>query len=214
VTKQKLGMTDQSVRAAVRAERGDQAEVLATLRPGQWDAPTLCAGWRVREVVAHTTMPFRQSAGRTLVELIKARGSINRMADRCARRDASRMTSTELLTALRDNVAHPWKPVGGGALGALSHDVIHGLDITVGLGLGRVVPRDRVAMVLAGLTPRNVAFFGTNLAGIQLRATDLDWVHGTGSPVRGLAQDLLLVICGRRLPPDHLEGAAAKRFTR
>jgi uncharacterized protein (TIGR03083 family) len=214
VTKERLGVTNESVRAAVRAERSEQADVLATLRPDQWDAPTLCAGWRVREVVAHTTMPFRQSVGQTLVELMKARGSINRMADRCARRDATRMTSTELLAALRDNVAHPWKPAGGGALGALSHDVIHGLDITVGLGLGRLVPLERVAMVLAGLTPRNIAFFGMDLTGIQLRATDLDWGHGTGSPIRGLAQDLLLVICGRRLPLDHLEGAAADRFTR
>ncbi|WP_307870836.1 maleylpyruvate isomerase family mycothiol-dependent enzyme [Micromonospora sp. C51] len=196
------------------AERSEQVELLATLRPDQWDAPTLCAGWRVREVVAHTTMPFRTSLGRTLVELVKAGGRVNRMADRCARRDATRMTSAELLATLRDNVAHPWKPPGGGALGALSHDVIHGLDITVSLGLDRRIPPDRMAMVLAGLAPRNIAFFGTDLTGVALRATDLDWCHGSGTPVRGLAQDLLLVICGRRLPPGHLEGEAANRFTR
>lgn len=213
MTTKGLGVTDDGIRAAVRAERSEQADLLAALRPDQWDVPTLCAGWRVREVVAHTTMPFRTSVGRTLVELVKARGSINRMADRCARRDAARMTSKELLATLRDNVAHPWKPPGGGALGALSHDVIHGLDISVGLGLGRLVPPDRIAMVLSGLTPRNIAFFGTDLTGVELRATDLDWGHGTGTPIRGLAQDLLLVICGRSLPPGHLEGSATDRFT-
>jgi uncharacterized protein (TIGR03083 family) len=206
-------VTDDDVRAAVTAERSEMADLLAALRPDQWDAATLCDGWRVREVVAHTTMPFRTSVGRTLVELVKARGRFNRMADRCARRDAARMSSMELLAALRDNVAHPWKPPGGGALGALSHDVIHGLDITVGLGLGRRVPLDRMAMVLAGLAPRSIAFFGTNLTGVELRASDLDWCHGTGTPVRGLAQDLLLVICGRRLPPGHLDGEAAPRFS-
>ncbi len=36
-----------------RAERGDLIELLATLTPAQWDAPSLCAGWRVRDVVAH-----------------------------------------------------------------------------------------------------------------------------------------------------------------
>ncbi|WP_331461072.1 maleylpyruvate isomerase family mycothiol-dependent enzyme [Micromonospora tarapacensis] len=207
-------MIEEDIRAAVTAERSEQADLLATLRPDQWDAPTLCAGWRVREVVAHTTMPFRTSVGRTLVELAKAGGRFNRMADRCARRDAARMTSTQLVATLRDNVAHPWKPPGGGIPAALSHDVIHGLDITVGLGLGRRIPSDRIAIVLAGLTPRNVAFFGTDLTGVALQATDLDWRHGTGTPVRGLAQDLLLVICGRRLPPGHLEGDAASRFTR
>jgi uncharacterized protein (TIGR03083 family) len=206
-------MDQDQVRAAVAAERREQADVLATLRPEQWDAPTLCAGWRVREVVAHTTMPFRASLARTLVELAKARGDVNRMADRCARRDAAAIPAERLLASLRDNVAHPWTPPGGGVHGALSHDVIHGLDITVGLGLDRLVPADRVALVLAGLRPRNIAFFGVDLTGVELRATDLDWSHGTGSPVRGLAQDLLLVLCGRRLPPGRLDGPDVGRFT-
>src|SRR6266540_864624 len=185
-------MTEDQLRAAVVAERGEQADLLATLRPEQWDALTLCDGWRVREVVAHTTMPFRSSLGRTLVELAKARGDVNRMNDRCARRDAARLPAERLLASLRENVAHPWTPPGGSVHGALSHDVIHGLDITVGLGLDRRVPPERVA----------------------LRATDLDWSHGTGTPLRGLAQDLLLVLCGRRLPPGRLQGEAATRFSR
>ncbi|MEU7909093.1 maleylpyruvate isomerase family mycothiol-dependent enzyme [Actinoplanes sp. NPDC049118] len=192
------------LREAVAAERAEQADLLAGLRPDQWDAPTLCAGWRVREVVAHTTMPFRATLGRTMLELARARGNVNRMADRCARRDAARLSAAELLASLRDNIDHPWTPPGGGVRGALSHDVIHGLDITVGLGLDRRVPPERVALVLAGLSPRNIAFFGADLDGIALRATDLDWGHGSGTPVRGMAQDLLLVLCGRRMPPGRL----------
>ncbi|MBG0826362.1 maleylpyruvate isomerase family mycothiol-dependent enzyme [Planomonospora sp. ID67723] len=207
-------MTGDRLRDAVIAERGEQVELLAALRPEQWDAPTLCDGWRVREVIAHTTMPFRTSLGRMLVELVKARGDFNRMADRCARRDAARLPPEELLASLRDNVAHPWTPPGGDVRGALSHDVIHGLDITVGLGLDRGVPPERVAMVLAGMRPKNIAFFGADLAGVALQATDLDWSHGAGTPVRGLAQDLLLVVCGRRLPAGRLTGEAAARFSR
>jgi uncharacterized protein (TIGR03083 family) len=206
--------TDDDLRAAVRAERSEQADLLAGLSPEQWDAPTLCAGWRVREVVAHTTMPFRTSAARAAFELLKAGGRVNTMADRTARRDAARMTSEELLDALRANVDHPWRPLGGGTLGALSHDVVHGLDITVALGLDRRPPPDRVALVLDGLNPRSIRFFGTDLTGVALEATDLDWHHGTGTPVRGLASDLLLVLCGRRLPPGRLDGDPAGRFTR
>ncbi|WP_030455767.1 maleylpyruvate isomerase family mycothiol-dependent enzyme [Herbidospora cretacea] len=197
----------------VTAERGELADLLAGLTPDQWDAPTLCEGWRVREVVAHTTMPFRRSGGRVLVELVRAKGNVNRAADRLARRDAARMSGAELLAVLRANLDHPWRPPGGGVTGALSHDVIHGLDITVALGLDRIVPPDRIAMVLAGMSSRNIAFFGTDLTGVELRATDLDWTLGSGSPVTGRAQDLLLVVCGRRLPPGHLEGPAAGRFT-
>ncbi|MDG4828737.1 maleylpyruvate isomerase family mycothiol-dependent enzyme [Solwaraspora sp. WMMD1047] len=209
-------MTEKSnspVRAQVAAERRELADLLAGLAPAQWDAPTLCAGWRVREVVAHTTMPFRTSLPRLVVELARSRGSFNRMADRSARRDAADLSADQLLDSLRANVEHPWTPPGSGPAGALSHDVIHGLDITVGLGLDRRVPPDRMTTVLAGMLPRNIAFFGTDLTGVELRATDLDWCYGTGTPLRGLAQDLLLVVCGRRLPAGHLHGDPAARFS-
>ncbi|MFY1691785.1 maleylpyruvate isomerase family mycothiol-dependent enzyme [Plantactinospora sp. WMMB782] len=206
-------MDEDQVWAEVRAERREQVELLAALRPEQWDAATLCAGWRVREVVAHTTLPYRTSLGRTVLELLRARGSFDRMADRSARRDAAELPAERLLGSLRENVAHRWTPPGGGAHGALSHDVIHGLDITVGLGLDRRVPPERVGLVLSGMKPRNVAYFGVDLSGVALHATDLDWSHGSGAALRGLAQDLLLVLCGRRLPPGRLDGAAAARFS-
>jgi uncharacterized protein (TIGR03083 family) len=41
------------VRRLARDERADFAAFLATLSPRQWQAPTLCARWRVRDVVAH-----------------------------------------------------------------------------------------------------------------------------------------------------------------
>ncbi len=41
------------VRRLARDERADLAALLATLSPQQRQAPTLCPGWRVRDVVAH-----------------------------------------------------------------------------------------------------------------------------------------------------------------
>jgi hypothetical protein len=115
---------------------------------------------------------------------------------------------------LVDNADHPWRPPGGGFAGALSHDVIHGLDITVPLGLDHQIPANRLRIVLGGLNKRGVKFFGVELAGIELRADDLDWTYGSGAPLVGNAQDLLLVICGRHLPPGRLRGEAAARFTK
>jgi len=39
--------------ALARAERADLADLLVTLEPAQWNAPSLCTQWRVRDVVAH-----------------------------------------------------------------------------------------------------------------------------------------------------------------
>ncbi len=151
-------------------------------------------------------MPFRYRPPRFAFEMIRSRGNFNRMADRCARRDAA-APPDHLAAALRGNEQNPWKPPGGGYQGALTHDVIHGLDITVALGLGRQVPAERLGIVLAGITAaKSVRFFGTDLDGIELRADDLDWSFGSGTPVSGSAQDLALVVCGRKLPPGHLRG--------
>ena len=195
------------IRDMITAERTELAKMLAGLPAPRWNEPTLCAGWRVREVVAHITMPFRYSRSRFVLELAKSRGKFNEMADRCARRDAAVMSPGELAEALRSNANHPWQPPGGGYEGALTHDVIHGLDITEAVGLGRLVPEDRLGVVLPNLvTPKALGFFGVDLSGVELRAADTGWTFGSGRPVTGTAQDLALFLCGRKLPPGRLEG--------
>lgn len=97
----------------IAAERRELAAVLDGLSPAEWATPTLCAGWRVPEVVAHLTMPFRMSTGRFARELLKSAGRFNHMADRVARRDAAGLSSEALVASLRDNAEHPWRPPGG-----------------------------------------------------------------------------------------------------
>lgn len=205
-------MDQSTVRTQIAAERRELAAMLTELPEETWDEPTLCAGWRVREVVAHMTTPFVTTMPSFVLEMVKARGSFDRVADRFARRHAAR-PAAHAARLLADNANHPWKPPGGGYAGALAHDVIHGLDITTALGLDRRVPLDRLRTVLEGSTSRrSVRYFGVDLDGIELRADDLNWSYGAGTPVTGAGQDLLLVLSGRKLPEGRLTGAAA-RFT-
>ncbi|WP_326771224.1 hypothetical protein OG978_47970 (plasmid) [Streptomyces sp. NBC_01591] len=50
------------------------------------------------------------------------------------------------------------------------------------------------------------------LESANARTLDLDWSFGTGTPLSGAAQDLLLLAYGRRLPPGHLRGEPGGRF--
>ncbi|MEU8382396.1 maleylpyruvate isomerase family mycothiol-dependent enzyme [Streptosporangium sp. NPDC048865] len=205
--------TETEVRKAIAAERRDLAEVLAGLPERRWDEPTLCAGWRVREVVAHMTMPFHYSTSRFVIEMLRSRGNFARMADRCARRDATALSSAELTALMRDNADFAWKPPGGGFEGALTHEVIHGLDFTLPLGLDRRVPEDRLRIVLGGFDlSKSLRFFGVDTEGIELRTDDVDWSIGKGTPMYGAAQDLILVLCGRKLPEGRLRGEPSHRF--
>jgi len=206
-------ITDADLAAEIGAERSDLAAMLAALPASSWDLPTLCAGWRVRDLVAHVTMPFRYSAARFVAELTRSRGNFDAMSDRCARRDGA-APPAELLGALKDNVTNPWKPPGGGYAGALTHDVIHGLDASVPLGIGRRVPGHRLRLVLDAITaPAARKHFGTDVSGIELRASDIDWSSGSGVPLSGTAQDLALVLCGRKLAPGRLDGEVAATFS-
>ena len=57
---------------------------------------------------------------------------------------------------------------------------------------------DRLLIVLNGLSPERVRYFGVDINGIQLKATDADWTHGAGKQVAGTVQDLVLYVCGRK----------------
>jgi uncharacterized protein (TIGR03083 family) len=195
---------DADLTETIAADHRELAAVLSNLPAESWDAPSLCAGWRVREVAAHITMPFRYSNARFAIEMIRARGQFHQMADRCARRDAAAAPG-ELAAALRDNATYPWKPPGGGLEAALTHDVIHGLDVTAPLGIGRRIPEERLRIVLGTSTRPNARkHFGASLTGIELVADDIEWLFGSGTPLSGAARDLARVLCGARPPAGRL----------
>ncbi|GCB43515.1 maleylpyruvate isomerase family mycothiol-dependent enzyme [Streptomyces sp. NL15-2K] len=207
-----MGRAANDITTAIAAERTELADLFSELSPDQWQAPSLCVGWRVREVVAHMSMGFRYRTGRVLWELAKARGSLDRTTDRIARRDTARHADEQLAAFLRQHAHHPWRPPVGGVAAALGHDIVHGLDVTVALGVDRRVPEDRLRIVLDAVDPRAFRFFGTDLDGVQLCAEDLDWTFGTGTPLYGRAQELLLIAYGRRLPAGRLRGVECHRF--
>ena len=205
--------TNSDLMPIVAAERRAFAGVLEGLSEADWNAFSLCSGWRVREVVAHMTMPFRYPAPRFLAEMARSRGNFARMADRVARRDAQAPVGA-LLDGWRTNEDHPWKPPGGGRKGALTHDVVHGLDITIPLGIEHPVSEQALRVVLdQATTPLSSKHSALDLTGIRLEADDLDWSSGDGEPLRGRARHLLMVLMDRRLPAGLLTGAAAVRFT-
>lgn len=52
-----------TVRTLARQERSEFADLLASLAPQQWGMASLCSGWTVRDVVAHTVAYLDQLVG-------------------------------------------------------------------------------------------------------------------------------------------------------
>jgi len=204
-------MTDTELQPLVAATYGALADVLDALPAARWDAPSLCDGWRVREVVAHLTMPARYSEDAFMAELREDEFDFTRLSNRIASRDAELPTG-ELVANLRDEALHRWTPPGGGDRGALNHVVIHALDVTVPLGEPRQASDTAIRTILDDLTEGGGhAHFGTDLQGRTLHATDIDWTYGSGPQLSGTAADLALHLCGRTIPADGLRGKPLAR---
>lgn len=174
------------------------AELLDHGPAATWQAPTLCAGWQVRHLVAHVTMPVRLTPERFGAEMAAAGGDFTRLSDTVAARDGE-LPADRLLDDLRSPQLHAWQPPGGGAAGALSHAVIHSLDVTLALGRSPVAPGDAVTAVRDALTAADGAIFGIDLTGVRLEA-DTGWTWGQGEPVRGDGGSLVALLSGRTLP--------------
>lgn len=173
------------------------ASALAAQPPAVADLPSLCEGWSVRNVLAHMTMAARYDAAAFQVELAAHGHDFQTLSDTIAERDAHRSLA-ELLDDLRSDTMARWAPPGGGAAGALSHVVIHGLDITSALGLARTASDEAILHALDTLTAGGVhENFGIQIAGQALRATDVDWSFGDGIPIVAEAADLVLALAGR-----------------
>ena len=175
------------------------AELLAAASANTWDAPSLCDAWRVRQVVAHVTLPVRLDPQQFAAELAAAGGDFTALSDRIATRDGA-LPVVDLLDQLRSPHLHAWQPPGGGAAGALSHAVIHSLDVTIALGRPAVAPTAAVAAVLDQLTAASGAWFGIDLSGVRLEAADGSWGWGEGRLVRADSGSLLALLSGRTLP--------------
>jgi uncharacterized protein (TIGR03083 family) len=175
------------------------ADLLASAPDQIWDAPSLCEKWQVRHVVAHVTMPARMTPAQFGAEMAAAGGDFGVLSDTVAMRDSS-LSAADHLDALRSRQLHEWQPPGGGAAGALSHAVIHSLDVTVALDRPPVAPGEAVIAVLDEITAADGAWFGIDLTGVRLEAADTDWSWGSGDTVRADSGELVALLSGRTLP--------------
>lgn len=195
-----MTITENDVQATVGPQLRALADALAAEPASIADAPSLCAGWAVKNVVAHMTMAARYDGPAFAAELAAVGHDFGALSEKLARRDGE-LAFGRLLDDLRSDTMAGWAPPGGGAAGALSHVVIHGLDITTALELPRTADDPATLLVLASLADGGIAArFGVDVTGRRLKATDLDWQFGTGEPVEATAGDLVLALAGRPRP--------------
>ncbi|SDC95362.1 TIGR03083 family protein [Geodermatophilus telluris] len=195
----------------IDAERASLADLLDDLSPAEWDTPSLCAGWRVRDVAAHLTqaqMRLREA----VVPAIRAGGSFDRMIRDSALR-VGPLPDAEYGRRIRAMVGSRRRAPFISPLEPLVDVLVHGQDVAVPLDRDRPVPPAPAAAAARRAWEMGFPFHARKrLAGLLLRATDGDLVLGAGAPVEGTTGDLLLLVTGRTATVHRLSGAGVHRL--
>lgn len=180
----------------VDRERASLADLLAGLSPEEWETPTRCGDWRVREVAAHLTIAARFTYGPVVREFVRARGSFDRMIHDSAVREAE-LPVAEIVANLRSIIGSRRLAPTTSPREPLLDILVHGQDIALALGRTREMPpaaaRDAADRVWTMRFPPRP----WPLPRARVVATDIAWTRGAGEEVRGPVAALLLLLTGR-----------------
>ncbi|MFA4084464.1 maleylpyruvate isomerase family mycothiol-dependent enzyme [Mycobacteroides salmoniphilum] len=192
----------------IDTERGTLADQLAQIPAQDWDRPSLCGQWRVRDVVGHILFASEYSLSRTFVDVIRARGDLNRFIAATGVREGS-VPPADLLASVRASVGSRRKPPGVQPIDRLMDHLVHGQDIAIPLGWQRGMPVRAARLAAARVWERDQLFAARKrFAEHRLVATDTDWSVGTGAAViEGPVSALLLLMAAGDAVRDQLSGA-------
>ncbi|MFZ0906266.1 MAG: maleylpyruvate isomerase family mycothiol-dependent enzyme [Mycobacterium sp.] len=181
-------------------EREDFADFLDGLSPEQWEQPSLCELWRVRDVVAHVISYEELSRWQLVCRFAKG-GLVPPRVNAIGVTEYVGRSPRQLSELMRTCIPPRGLTSAFGGMIALVDGMIHQQDVRRPLGIGRVIPPHRLQRVL-DIALRSPATRGARKArGVRLIATDLDWVYGDGLEVAGPGEAILMAMAGR---PDAL----------
>jgi uncharacterized protein (TIGR03083 family) len=195
------------------AENAEFSAFLHSLADADWDRPSLCDGWRVRDVVGHilygnemrlATLPFR---------LARYGFSSDKSGKAYSIARAEGRTPADLVRAF--DARDPWAgtcKVFPPKL-TLVDRLVHQQDIRRAIDEPRTIPAERVLAVLDA-TPTLGSVFGARqrTKGLRFIADDVDWSWGDGPEVTGPGEALLMAMLGRGDALRDLKGDGRETF--
>jgi uncharacterized protein (TIGR03083 family) len=196
-----------------RAEQADLAALLATLTPRQWDAPSLCEGWRVRDVVAHL-VSYDGVRGREIGRRLVRSGLSPDGANTSGVAEFNTRPPEELAELLKGADGTRGLPARLAGWVVLTDTLVHHQDIRRPLGLPRKIPPERLraALRFATFAPPLRGFW--HVRGVRVVATDVEWSFGRGPEARGPGEAVLMTLAARRGAARDLHGPGAAALVR
>jgi uncharacterized protein (TIGR03083 family) len=186
------------------------SEFLHELQPEEWDRPSLCDGWRVRDVISHMCVGYTTPMPAMVAKVARRGFNVPKASLEESVAFGTAHTPAEILTVFdavqRDNIRRGIAKVIKPAESLVDH-LIHHQDVRRPLGRPRAMPEDRLVAAL-GVIPGLGGFVGAKkrVAGLRLVAADVGWSHGDGPEVSGSGEAILLAASGRGVAINELSG--------
>ncbi|HEX6870595.1 MAG TPA: maleylpyruvate isomerase family mycothiol-dependent enzyme [Micromonosporaceae bacterium] len=186
--------------STIHRERARLLEMLRTLDEDEWDRASLCRGWRVRDVAAHTISSSDYSTPGMLIGFVRARGDFNTMMDRLARAQGAQPVD-RILARYERQATSRRRPPGTKPQDPLVDVLVHSQDIAIPLGREHPMPAAPAREAADFVWTRGFPYDAQrHHAGTRFVATDVDFAVGAGTTVSAPIADILLVMTGRPRP--------------
>jgi uncharacterized protein (TIGR03083 family) len=204
-------MNRDEVWQTIDEQRSGVADLLDDLSPDEWETPSLCTDWRVREVAAHLTFAhvgLFEAAG----WMLRARGGFDRMIRDSAIHRA-KLPVERYPGMIRAMVGSRKKAPGISHLEPLIDILVHEQDIAIPLGRTRPMPAGAAAVAATRVWTMGRPFHAQRtFSGLELVATDHPWSVGQGLRVEGPMAALLLLVTKRSAALAQLSGPGVAKI--
>ena len=189
----------------VHEQRHKVGDVLGELEDADWEAASLCTGWRVRDVAAHMVETHLMTPPRFVGKFAASGFRFDTFSANGVALHASQ-TPAELLAQYRETESRTTAPPGP-KVTWLAEAVIHGEDVARPTGRSVAVSPEALVAVADFTRGTTALLHGKQRSvGLRLRATDVDWTVGDGPEVSGPAASLILAMTGRKAAFADLTG--------
>ena len=192
---------------SIKNGREALGDYLAGLTVDDWNKPSLCAGWTVKDTAAHMLVIPTLSKGQVFRSFLGSGFNLDKMNAKLVKKITTTMSAADIAAETRASASSQSMPPGLKLPGILTELVVHSSDISEGVGKPFALPIEDCLAALDHLKDVQTVFGSKmRIAGLTMRTTNAKWSTGSGPAVEGPAQQLLLAVAGRPSAFDHLSG--------
>jgi uncharacterized protein (TIGR03083 family) len=198
--------------ALIHPERQALLNDVAGLDDDQWNTPSLCAGWTVRDTLAHLTSAAKMTPGRYIIGWVGSGFRFDAMNEKgiVAQRGSTPADTVAAFKSQLSATTHPPGPLQA----MVAEAVLHGEDIRRPLGIKHSYTPE--AMVVVGnFVTGGIGYLGAKRrsTGLKLTPSDAKWTHGGGLEVSGPFASILIALTGRKAGLADLSGDGVATLT-